>query len=205
MKILITWTTSWIWNYLALNLAKENSIIWVWRSENNIENIDFLQWDLKDLDFLQKIEKSIEKIDYLILNAWIWYFDNFKNISLEENREILETNLISPILLVNLLLNKEKIRKWIIFIWSIAGKKSAKNWASYAASKFWLRGFAMQLKNELKWIKLHIINPKIVLTNFHKNSKIEIVWKYEETKLEDILETIKNILYWIETRFEIDL
>lgn len=203
--ILITGTTSWIWNYLASNLKNDNKIIWVGRSENNIENIDFISWDLKDLSFLAKIEKSISEIDYLVLNAGIGYFDNFKNISIEQNKEILETNLISPILLTNLLLNSAKIKSGIIFIWSIAGKKSAKNWASYAASKFWLRGFAMQLKNEIKWIKIHIINPKIVNTNFHKNSKIEIVWKYEETKIDDIYSSIFEIINWNETRFEIDL
>jgi hypothetical protein len=203
--ILITWTTSWIWNYLASKLKNDNKIIWVGRSENNIENIDFISWDLKDLSFLEKIEKSISEIDYLVLNAGIGYFDNFKNISIEENRNLLETNLISPILLTSLLIKENKIKSGIIFIWSIAGKKSAKNWASYAASKFWLRGFAMQLKNEIKWIKIHIINPKIVNTNFHKNSKIEIVWKYEETKIEDIYSSIFEIINWNETRFEIDL
>lgn len=203
--ILITWTTSWIWNYLATNLKSENKIIWVGRSENNIENIDFISWDLKDLSFLHKINDNIDEIDYLILNAGIGYFDNFKNISIEENKNLLETNLISPILLTSLLLKENKIKSGIIFIWSIAGKKSAKNWASYAASKFWLRGFAMQLKNEIKWIKVHIINPKIVKTNFHKNSKIEIVWKYEETKIEDIYSSISEIINWNETRFEIDL
>ncbi|MDD5213413.1 MAG: SDR family NAD(P)-dependent oxidoreductase [Candidatus Gracilibacteria bacterium] len=203
--ILITGTTSGIGNYLASNLKNDNKIIGVGRSENNIENIDFISGDLKDLSFLAKIEKSISEIDYLVLNAGIGYFDNFKNISIEQNKEILETNLISPILLTNLLLNSAKIKSGIIFIGSIAGKKSAKNGASYAASKFGLRGFAMQLKNEIKGIKIHIINPKIVNTNFHKNSKIEIVGKYEETKIDDIYSSIFEIINGNETRFEIDL
>jgi short-subunit dehydrogenase len=98
-----------------------------------------------------------------------------------------------------------KIKKWIIFIWSISSKKSWSLWASYAASKFWLRWFAMQLKNEVKWIKISIINPKIVKTNFHKNSKIEIVWKYKETSLDEILKVVKKIFSSEEKRFEIDL
>jgi hypothetical protein len=52
----------------------------------------------------------------------------------------------------------------------------------------------MQLKNEVKKKEVFLINPKIVNTNLHKNSKIEIVGKYEETKLEIILETIKEII-----------
>jgi len=205
-NILITWISSWIWKYISKELSKENTIIWTWRKEiEKIENINYLKWDIWDIDFIKKLNNSINKIDYVIINAWVWYFDNFENISLEENKEIIETNLLSPILLINLLLKDKKINKWIIFIWSIVWKKSMKYWASYAASKFWLRGFAMQLKNELKWIKTHIINPKIVNTNFHKNSKIEIHWKYQETSLDSIYQVINNIITWKEKTFEIDL
>lgn len=202
-KILITGTTSWIWNFLANNLKNNFEIIWVWRSENNIKDISFFRWDLKDENFLKNFSEEVPEIDFLIINAWVWYFDIFKNISINQDKEIIETNLISPIILTKLML--KKIKKWIIFIWSISSKKSWAFWASYAASKFWLRWFAMQLKNEVKWIKVSIINPKIVKTNFHKNSKIEIVWKYKETKLEEIFEVIKNIINSEENRFEIDL
>lgn len=202
-EILITWTTSWIWNFLAKNLKNEHKIIWTWRKENNVNWINYFYWDLKDENFLKNISENINKIDYLILNAWIWYFDKFENISLDNHKEIIDTNLISPIILTSLLL--DKIKTWIIFIWSISGKKSAKFWSSYSASKFWIRWFAMNLKNEISNIKIHIINPKVVKTNFHKNSKIKIVWNFKETEIEDILKTVKNIINWTEERFEIDL
>lgn len=80
-----------------------------------------------------------------------------------------------------------------------------KLWASYAASKFGLRGFAMQLKNELTKLQTHLINPKIVATNFHKNSKIEIHGKYTETSLESIYKAVEDIISEKEKRFEIDL
>lgn len=205
-SLLITWITSWIWLYISEKLSENNKIIWIWRKELlGQENIDYVKWDIRDLKFLTDISNKIESIDYLVINAWVWYFDKFENISIEENKEIIETNLLSPILLINILLSANKINKWIIFIWSVVWKKSMKYWASYAASKFWLRGFAMQLKNELKWIKTHIINPKIVNTNFHKNSKVDIHWKYQETSLESIYEVIDNIITWKEKMFEIDL
>lgn len=202
-SILITWTTSWIWNFLAQKLKDNSEIIWIWRSENNIEWINYFSWDLQNSQFLKELSYKIENIDWLILNAWVWYFDEFKNISLQEHAEIINTNLLSPIILTNIFL--DKIKSWIIFIWSISSKKSGKFGASYSASKFWIRWFAMNLKNETKWLKIHLINPKIVKTNFHKKSKIEIVWKYEETKIENILEITKNIIAWDEKRFEIDL
>lgn len=203
MKILITWTTSGIWQYLRENLKKDNYIIWVSKSSNNITNIDFLNWDLNDITFLYEIEKKIDTIDYLVLNAWIWFFDNFLNISIENHIKTIKTNLISPIILTHILLNK--INKWIIIIWSISSKKSSSYGTSYRASKFGIRWFAMQLKNELKNKKVFLINPKIIKTNLHKNSKIDIPNSFQNSKVEDILKTIENIINWKESRFEIDL
>ncbi len=204
MKILITWTTSWIWEFLAMNLKNKNEIFWVWRNENQIKGISFFKWDLKKKDFLEKIVKNIWKIDFVILNAWVWTFGKFHEIHLNTHKEILETNLISPILLSNLFLEKNLINKGIIFIWSIAGKKSLKLWASYAASKFWLRGFAMQLKNEYSKFQIHLLNPSIVKTNFNKNESLDFSF-FKQTSLDEILKTIECIMNWEEKRFEIDL
>jgi hypothetical protein len=38
-----------------------------------------------------------------------------------------------------------------------------------------------------------LINPKIVDTNFHKD-KIDLEKRFEETSLDSILETVKNII-----------
>lgn len=213
-KILITWTNSWIWNYLAKKLLKNNKIIWSWRWENNIDWITYIKWDLNTIKTLQNIEESSDYFDYVIINAWVWYFDKFEKIWIKKHKETIETNLISPILLLQLLLEKNKVKKWIIFMWSIAWKKSLHYWSSYAASKFWLRWFAMQLKNELKWIKIQLINPSIVEKNIElrmQNNEItlknnfEHFSNYKKTTLEDILEVVKNIINWNEDRFEIDL
>jgi len=204
MKILITGTSKWLGRYLSENLKNNHEIIWVSRNKLEIENYKHICGDIRESNTLEKIVNHEKSYDYIIINAWVWYFDKFKNLNIEENRNTIETNLLSPILLINMLLKEDKIKKWIIFIWSIAWKKSMKNWASYAASKFWLRGFAMQIKNEIKWIKTHIINPSIIKTAFHDKSKIEIVWKYKETSLEDIFQKIEEIIEWKEKRFEID-
>lgn len=200
-KILITWTTSWIWNYLWNLLKEKYQIIWLSKSENNIEWIDFLKINLENIEEINELK--IENIDYLILNAWIWFFDKFENISLENHIKTINTNLIWNISLIHKLFNKINI--WIIFIWSLSSKKSQKLWTSYCASKFWLRWFAMSLKNENNWKKIFFINPKIVKSNLHKNSKIEIFWKFSETPIQEIWNCIENILEKKETRFEIDL
>lgn len=200
-NIFITGTSSWIWKFVAQNMQEIHTIYGISRNSSNLKIQEFL-WNINDQTFLSEIYKKIPEIDWLILNAWVGYFDTFKNISLEEHKEIIQTNLLSPIIFTSIFL--DKIKSWIIFIGSISSKKSGKYGASYSASKFWLRGFAMNLKNEIKQ-NIHIINPKVVKTNFHKNSKIEIQWKFEQTHLEDILHIINEIIEWKEKRFEIDL
>lgn len=200
-KILITGTSSGIGKNLGQELSKYHTIYWISRNTSHLEIQEFL-WDINDENFLHEIYKNIPQIDYLILNAGVWYFDHFENISLNEHKEIIQTNLLANIIFTHIF--SKKITSGIIFIWSISSKKSGKFWASYAASKFWLRGFAMNLKNEFKQA-IHIINPKVVKTNFHQNSKIEIQWKFQQTPIIDIVKTIEDIISGKEKRFEIDL
>jgi hypothetical protein len=49
-----------------------------------------------------------------------------------------------------------------------------------------------------------LINPKIVETNFHKNSQI-IFDEYKKTALDDILAVVKNIIDGKQDQWEIDL
>ena len=207
---LITGTSSWIWYFLAEKFSKNENIFWISRTKNFPEWINFLECDLKNFSEMEKIFENFEKnsFDWIILNAWIWYFENFETMKYEEIFEIIQTNLLSKIFLVKYFLDKNLLKKWakIIFIWSKASKKFSNNWTAYLASKFWIRWFAWWLEKDL-WKKfwVHLINPKIVKTNFHKNSKIEIQWKFEETWLEKIFETCKKIFNWEEKNFEIDL
>lgn len=199
-NILITWTSRWLWKFLKENLEKEYEVISISRQNSSIN------FDLTDFSKYDEILKKIgdKKIWTIILNAWIWYFWEFENWKNYE--EILKLNLLSPILFLQKILKNLEEKANVIFIWSIIWKKFMK-WASvYQASKFWLRWFAWWLKNELKWKKIFIINPKILETDFHKNSEIFIPNDKEKiTSLESILEVVKNILEKKENRFEIDL
>lgn len=202
-KVLITGVSSGIGKYLSDTFCRDFEIIWVSRTSVSSREITHISGNLWDTWFLQDLAKNISELDYLVLNAWVWYFDQFEKISLWEHQEQIQTNLLSPILLTSLLI--WKIKKWIIFIGSVSSKKSGKYWASYSASKFGLRGFAMNLKNEYPKLQIHLLNPKIINTWFHKNSKVEIVGKFEETSLESVWEVMQNIFEKKEKRFEIDL
>lgn len=205
-NILITWTSKWIWKYLSEKLEKNFNIFWISREKSQNTNINFnlTNFELFD-DFCEKLEKENTKFDTIILNAGVWYFWNYEDISPEKYKEIINLNLLSPILFLQKLFPFLEKKAKIIFIWSISGKKFLKSGAVYQASKFGLRWFAWALKNEFK-NQIHIINPKLVETDFHKNSFVKIDYKKERiTKLEDILKVIEDILDWNETKFEIDL
>lgn len=195
MNILLTWASKWIWKYLEEDL----------RENNNIFSFSRSNWfDLTKIETFNKIKKNIwkNKLDVLILNAWIWEFWYFEEIELEKMENIIFLNLLANIRILKFLEKNIDKNTKIIFIWSIISKKFMKNASVYQASKFGLRWFAGGLKKERK--KTFLINPKIVNTDFHKN-KIALEKRFEETSLESIMEVINNIIVWKEQRFEIDL
>jgi len=201
--LLITWTSKGIGKHLASSLQTKASIIGISRSDNTLTGIKHIVWDLRENTFLESLPEKLPEIDFLILNAGVWAFWKFDEISPETHKDVLETNLLSPIRLTSLLF--PKIRKGIIAIGSVASKKSWKFATSYQASKFGLRGFMMGLKNEYPKLSIHLINPSIVETDFHASAPFPIVWKYPLTPLSEILSTVENILSGSEKRFEIDL
>ena len=205
-NILITWTSRWLGRFLAEKLSEENNVIWISRKKLDQKKFLDLNFDLTDFSKFDEIIEKIKEQKFwtIILNGWIWYFWEFQNW--ENYEEIINLNLLSPILFLQKILPFLEEKANIIFIWSIISKKFMK-WASvYQASKFWLRGFAWWLKNELKWKKIFLINPKILETDFHKNSTVFIPTDESKiTSLESIFEVVKNILENNENRFEIDL
>lgn len=191
-NILITGNSRWIWKYLSYNLMQDNNILWFSR-----EN----WYDLTKKEDIEKIQ--IDWIlDIVVLNAWVWEFWKFEDNWIESYENIINLNLLWNIRILKKIENNININTKIIFIWSIISKKFMKYASVYQASKFGLRWFAWWLKGE--WKKVFLINPKIVDTGFHDN-KIKLDKRFTETKLEDILEVVENIIEWNEKRFEIDL
>jgi len=205
-NILITWVSFGIWNYLVNNLVNNYNIFWVSRTNPNISQLNFRSLDLKDFSQIKKYVESVKDVNFdtIIFNAWVGFFDKIENIKDEEIVETFQVNILSVIVLLRELLTIISPKTKLIFIWSVAGKKFFKYWTVYQASKFALRWFVGSLRNELK-NKIHLINPQFVDTWFFKNERIDIDWNFKETKVDEILEVVNNILEWKENRFEIDL
>ncbi len=209
-NILITWTSKWIWYFLANKLSKYNDIFCISRSKCYIDwvcefNIDLTNYEVFD-NLCKKLEQDNIKLDTIILNAWVWYFGSFFEWEEKDYFDIINLNLSSNIVLLKKLEKFLHKKSKIIFMWSIISKKFMKYWAVYQASKFGLRWFAGALKSELSWNRVHIINPKIVDTKFHDNSKISLSFDSSKyTSMESIYEVVNNIIESRESRFEIDL
>ncbi len=209
-NILITGTSKGIWNFLTRELVDENNIFCISRSKTDIDWIVDFNFDLNNFENFSQINNYFEekniKLDWIILNAGVWYFWKFEEWDIQEYKNIINLNLTSNIILLKKLQKFLNKKSKIIFMGSIISKKFMKYWAVYQASKFWLRWFAWALKNELSWVSVHIINPKIVETDFHNNSKITLNFDNSKyTSIDSILLTVKNIFYWNEKKFEIDL
>ncbi len=209
-NILITWGSKWIGNYLIKNLKDSNNILWIARSEISENWVEEFNINLTNIElfnnFVKKCEQEKKVFDCIIINAWVWYFWKYEDWSDSEYINIINLNLLSPILFIKAIEKHLSAKAKIIFIWSIISKKFMKGAAVYQASKFGLRWFAWALKQEMKWKRIHIINPKIVDTTFHNNSNTKLEFNESQyTSKESILSVVHNILEWKEERFEIDL
>lgn len=209
-NILITWTSKWIGNYLLKILKENNNVIWISRTKSNDFGFKEFNIDLTISEVFNNIVNYLEqykiKLDVIIINAWLGHFWKYENWCSEKYTQIINLNLLSPILLIKELEPYLNSKAKIIFIWSIISKKFMKYGAVYQASKFGLRWFAGALKSEMKGKWIYIINPRIVETTFHDEAEIDINLGNDKiTSLESIWEVVKNILWGSENRFEIDL
>ena len=199
-NILLTWSNSWIWLNIKLNLSKYYNIYKI--SKKHVIEDNFYNCDLSNLSNIYDIDFWDTFFDVLIFNAWLSYYWDFFSLNQKNIIEMINVNLVSNILLLNNLSKNINKKTKIIFIWSIISKKFFKNASVYAATKFWIRWLAGSLKKD--WYKTFLINPKIVDTDFHK-SKVYIDPNLPKTNINDIMSSINLIINWTENRFEIDL
>ena len=148
---------------------------------------------------LKQILKNHPQINCLISNAGYGDFGPLENFSTVQIDNFMATNLTSHIVITKLLLPHFKRNKIgdIIFIGSEAGLLGAKNGSLYCAAKFGLKGFSEALSKDVanKNIKVSIINPGMVRTDFFKKLNFEPGNDEQNTiSIKDISSTIVYIL-----------
>ncbi len=108
--------------------------------------------------------------DILVNNAGIGIFETVENMSVEDFRSVLETNLFGVFYCCHeaIPLMKQRGGGYIINMSSLAGTNAHPRMAAYNASKFGLNGFSEALMQEVRHdgIKVSYIMPGSVNTEF---------------------------------------
>jgi short-subunit dehydrogenase len=107
--------------------------------------------DLADRDAVPRLAAEAGDIDVLVANAALPGAGRLESFSVEEIDRVLDVNLRAPILLARLLAPGmvERGAGHLVFVSSLAGKAAAMGQSLYAATKFGLRGFALNLRTDL--------------------------------------------------------
>jgi NAD(P)-dependent dehydrogenase (short-subunit alcohol dehydrogenase family) len=177
MNILITGASRGLGDAFSRGLGQPGDTLWL-VSRNPCASLQlqdgvtrhWLEADLSSPGVHQQIASSLGTLDVVIHNAGIWETGafssdyRFENVSEAETRNVLEVNLIAPMLLTQALLPKLRTSSnaKIVLIGSINGlENTAMPEVAYSASKFGLRGLAHALREHLRHerIAVTVVNP----------------------------------------------
>lgn len=144
---------------------------------------------------LAKTVAEFGKVDVLIANAGIGHFAPLEELSIEQWKETIDTNLTGVFYTVKAGLEQLKLNKgYFISIASLAGTNFFKNGSAYNASKFGVTGFTQAAMLDMREydIKTSVIMPGSVATYFNGNTPdASDAWKIQK---EDIGQIVVNLL-----------
>ena len=142
--------------------------------------VDTYSVDLSDFESVEKLVSKIENkysIDTLICNAGYGRFGSLEEFSGKQIQQLLNTNLLSHMMLCRYLLPslKKAGRSDIVFIGSESALQGGRFGAVYSATKAGLRGFAQALRYECAKANCHIgiVNPGMTRTAFFDELNFE--------------------------------
>lgn len=156
--------------------------------------------DMRDYDEVRRlIGRAVEEfdvLDVLINNAGVGVFAPVDELSIEDWRKVIETNLNGVFYASHAAIPhmKRNGSGWIINIGSLAGKNPMPGGSAYNASKFGLLGFseAMMLDVRHHGIKVSCVMPGSVATHFNAHAPSDAdAWKIQP---EDIAQIVMDLL-----------
>jgi 3-oxoacyl-[acyl-carrier protein] reductase len=119
------------------------------------------------------VQTTVERcggLDILINNAGVGHFGDVADMSLDQWRQIIDTNLSGVFYCCHAAIPHLRRRGggWIINISSLAGKNSLPGGAAYCASKAGLNAFSESLMQEVRYdnIRVSYVMPGSVDTEF---------------------------------------
>ncbi|MFZ0489262.1 MAG: SDR family oxidoreductase [Salegentibacter sp.] len=165
----------------------------------NSDSVLGLEADVRDYDSQKKaIDEVVKKwghMDVLIANAGVGHFGNIQELSPEDWKETIDTNLTGVFYSVKAGVEAlTSSEGYVITISSLAGTNFFAGGAAYNASKFGLTGFSQAIMLDLrdKGVKVSTIMPGSVATHFNDHQPNEQdAWKIQP---EDIGELVTDLL-----------
>ena len=193
MKVLLTGASSGIGRDMAKILNdKKYDLILVARDEeklNSVKNelekeekgnkIETISMDLSIEENCKKLCEKVKDIDILINNAGFGDCGDFTKTDLEKDIKMIKTNIIAYHILTKEYLKqmKEKNKGKILNVVSIAGFMPGPLMATYYATKAYVVRLSEAIREELKKeksnIKISILCPGPVNTNFNKVANVK--------------------------------
>lgn len=185
MKALVTGASSGIGYEISKYLSKLGyDIIAVARNEEELNklknecntNVEIMTLDLSIYENLAKlyVQTVDQDIDILVNNAGFGAFGEFKDIDIDKEIKMINTNVIAVDVLTKLFL-KDMVKKdsgKILNVASIAGFMPGPLMSSYYASKAYVLRLSQAIHKELKKnksnVSISILCPGPVNTNFNK-------------------------------------
>ena len=193
MKVLLTGASSGIGRDMAKILNdKKYDLVLVARDEeklNSVKNelekeekgnkIETISMDLSIEENCKKLCEQVKDIDILINNAGFGDCGDFTKTNLEKDIKMIKTNVVAYHILTKEYLKqmKEKNKGKILNVASIAGFMPGPLMATYYATKSYVVRLSEAIREELKKeksnIKISILCPGPVNTNFNKVANVK--------------------------------
>ena len=188
MKALITGASSGIGRDMAKILAdKGYDLVLVARDKERLNdlkkelktNIKLVTMDLSIEENCKKLHAENPSIDLLINNAGLGDCGNFTNTSLDKEISMINTNITAYHILTKLYLidMKKENKGHILNVASIAGFMPGPLMSTYYATKSYVvrlsEGIREELKREKSNVKISILCPGPVKTNFSKVANVK--------------------------------
>jgi NAD(P)-dependent dehydrogenase (short-subunit alcohol dehydrogenase family) len=155
--------------------------------------------DVRDYSQVQALFRTVAEsggIDVLVNNAGIGLFGAVEEMTPDDFRAVVETNLLGVYYCCHeaIPLMKKRGGGYIINISSLAGANPHPNMAAYNASKFGLNGFSEALMQEVRHdgIKVSYVMPGSVNTEFGGEETSEA--KSWQLQPEDVAQVVMDLL-----------
>ena len=146
---------------------------------------------------IKKVIDHFGQLDVLIANAGVGHFASIEDLTPDQWRTTIDTNLTGVFNSVKASLpSLKKSKGYIITIASLAGANFFENGSAYNASKFGVVGFSQAIMLDLRKhdIKVTTIMPGSVATNFNEHQVSDKdAWKIQPDDIGEIVVSLLNM------------